>query len=179
MKMRFWVKVGLFISSYFPLFLILAVKNWFNCYMTSILIIVGIYSLVWVGVISISKKGTVDSYKVLKVENETQKSLNYLIPYIISFIGFDLNKWQDWGALTILLAILFVVYLNSDLLYVNPMLLFFKYKIYKIEVCKPIIGCEDTRSEILIITNRKNYIRRDERITVKDIDRGIVLEAIE
>ena len=177
--MRFWVKIGLFISSYFPLFLILAVKNWFNCYMMLVLIIVSMYSLVWGGIISISKKGTVDSYKVLKVENETQKSLNYLIPYIISFIGFDLNKWQDWGALAILLVILFVVYLTSDLISINPMLLFFKYKVYKIEVCKPIIGCEDTRSEILIITNRKNYIKRGERITVKDIDRGIVLEAIE
>ena len=177
--MRFWVKVGLFLSSYFPLFLILAIKNWFNCYMTLILIIVSTYSLVWIGIISISKKWTVESYNVLKVENRTQESLNYLIPYIISFIGFDLNKWQDWGVLAILLAILFVVYLNSDLLYVNPMLLFFKYKIYKIEVCKPIIGCEDTRSEILIITNRENYIKRDDQITVKDIDRGIVLDAIE
>ncbi len=177
--MRFWVKVGLFLSSYFPLFLILAVKNWFNCYMMLVLIIVSMYSLVWVGIISISKKETAESYKVLKVENRTQESLNYLIPYIISFIGFNLNKWQDWAALGILLLILFVVYLNSDLLYVNPMLLFFKYKIYKIEVCKPITGCEDTRSEILIITNRKNHIKRDERITVKDIDRGIVLEAIE
>ena len=177
--MRFWVKAGLFLSSYFPLFLILAVKNWFNCYMTLILIIVSIYSLVWVGIISISKKETAESYKVLKVENRTQESLNYLIPYIISFIGFDLNKWQDWGALAILLLILFVVYLNSNLLYVNPILLFFKYKIYKIEVCKPVMGCEDTRGEILMITNRKKHIKMGERITVKDIDRGIGLEAHE
>ncbi len=147
--MRLWVKVVLFLSSYLPLFLILTIKNWFNFYVTVVFIIVCAYSLlVWVFIVS--KRETVESYKVLKAENKTQESLNYLIPYIISFIGFDLNKWQDWSALTILLSILFVVYLNSDLLYINPILSFFKYKIYKVEVCKPIIGCEETKSEVLL-----------------------------
>ncbi len=171
--MRLWVKVVLFLSSYHPLFLILAIKNWYNFYITVIFIIICVYSLlVWAFIVS--KKGTVESYKVLKAENKTQESLNYLIPYIISFIGFDLNKWQDWSALAILLSILFVVYLNSDLLYINPILSFFKYKIYKAEVCKPIIGCEETKAEILLITKR-DRIRTDE-ITVKDIDEGIFLE---
>jgi cellulose synthase/poly-beta-1,6-N-acetylglucosamine synthase-like glycosyltransferase len=174
--MRLWVKVGLFLSSYLPLFLILVIKNWFNLYLTIFITIISIICLfIWIAIINISKKGTAESFKVLKAEEKTKESLNYLIPYIISFIGFDLNKWQDWSALVILLAILFVVYLNSDLLYINPLLSFFKYKIYNVEVCKPTMNCEETKAEILLITE-KNRIKKDDEITVKDIDEGIVLE---
>ncbi len=174
--MRLWVKVGLFLSSYLPLFLILVIKNWFNIYMTILIAIISLICLlIWISIIKISKKGTAEAYKVLKSEDKTKESLNYLIPYIISFIGFDLNKWQDWGALIILLTILFVVYLNSDLLYINPILSFFRYKIFSVEVYKPVIGSEGTKFEILLLT-KKNRIKRDEELIVKDIDEGIFLE---
>lgn len=73
--MRLWVKVVLFLSSYLPLFLILTIKNWYNLYITLIFIIVCAYSLlVWVFIMS--KKGTVESYKVLKAENKTQERIS-------------------------------------------------------------------------------------------------------
>jgi hypothetical protein len=175
--MRLWVKVGLFLSSYLPLFLILTIKNWFNRDMLFIFIVATAYSLVWIVIITLAKIGTAESYKVLKAEDKTKESLNYLVPYIISFIGFDLSKWQDWSALVILLSILFVVYLNSDLLYINPILSFFKYKIYDVEVCKPTIGCEETKAKILLIT-MKNSIQKDETICIKDIDVNVFLEVI-
>lgn len=172
--MKLWVKIGLFLSSYLPLFLILAIKNWFDSHMVLILIFVSVYSLVWIIIINNSKKGTSESYRVIKVRDKSHESLNYIIPYIISFIGFDLNKWQDWSALGILLLMLFMIYLNSELLYINPMLSFFHYRIYGVKVCKPIIGCKETVSEILLIT-KKDRIKNNDDITVKDIDGNVML----
>ncbi len=172
--MKMWVKIGLFLSSYLPLFLILAIKNWFDSRMVLILIFVSMYSLVWIILINNSKKGTSESYRVIKAKDKSQESLNYIIPYIISFIGFDLNKWQDWSALGILLLMLFMIYLNSELLYINPMLSFFHYRIYGVKVCKPVIGCEDTVSEILLIS-KKDKIKKNDNITVKDIDSNVML----
>ena len=173
--MKMWVKIGLFLSSYLPLFLILAIKNWFDYRMVSILIVVSIYSLVWIAIIYNSKKGTSESYRVIKANDKAQESLNYIIPYIISFISFDLDKWQDWSALFILLLMLFIIYLNSELLYINPMLLFFKRRIYSVKVCKPVIGCKETVNEILLIT-KKDRIKNNDDITVKDIDGNVMLE---
>ena len=172
--MKLWVKIGLFLSSYLPLFLILAIKNWFDYRIMLILIVVSIYSLVWIVIIYKSKKGTSESYRVIKADNKSQESLNYIIPYIISFIGFDLNKWQDWSALGILLLMLFMIYLNSELLYINPMLSLFHYRIYSVKVCKPVIGCEDTVSEILLIS-KKDRIKKNDVITIKDIDGNVML----
>jgi len=172
--MKLWVKMGLFLSSYLPLFLILAIKNWFDYRMVLILIVVSMYSLIWVAIIYNSKKGTSESYRVIKAKDKSQESLNYIIPYIISFIGFDLNKWQDWGAFGILLLMLFVVYLNSELLYMNPMLAFFHYRIYRVKVCKPVIGCKDTVSEIILIS-KKDRIKKNDDISIKDIDGNVML----
>lgn len=173
--MKLWVKIGLFLSSYLPLFLILAIKNWFDSRMVLILIFVSMYSLVWIIIINNSKEGTSESYRVIKAKDKSHESLNYIIPYIISFIGFDLNKWQDWSALGILLLMLFMIYLNSELLYINPMLSLFNYRIYSVKVCKPVIGCEETVSEILLISN-KDRIKKNEDITIKDIDGNVMLE---
>lgn len=175
--MRIWVKIGLFLSSYIPLFLILFIKNWFNLYLTILFIFVTIYSLVWIILLNILKKDTSESFTVIKSKNKTKESLEYLIPYIISFIGFDFSKWQDWSSLFILLTILLVVYLNSDLIYTNPMLSFFKFKLFQIEICKPVIDCEKTKSNILLLT-KKNTLKTGEKITVKDIDGTLFLEVI-
>jgi len=176
--MRLWVKLGLFLSSYLPLFLILMIKNWPNLITIGIFVFVVVYSSVWIAVIWSSERGTAEYYKVLKAEDKTKESLNYLVPYIISFIGFDLSKWQDWSALGILLLILFVVSFNSDLLYINPLLSIFKYRVYSIEVCKPALGCEETKAEILLIT-KKDSIKKSINLLVKDIDKNVYLEVIE
>lgn len=152
--MRLWVKVGLFFSSYLPLFLILAIKNWYNIYATILFGVTLIYSFIWALIFFAVKKETAEKYKIIKLRNKTHESLNYLVPYIISFIGFDLTKWQDWTSLFILLFILFIVYSNSYLLYINPILLLFEYKIYDAEICNQLLDCERSRYEILLIAKK-------------------------
>lgn len=166
--MRLWVKIGLFLSSYLPLFLILTIRNWFNLYATILFGIAAIYSLIWALVFFTVKKGTSGKYKVIKVKNKVHESLNYLVPYIISFMGFDLSKWQDWTSLFILLFILFIIYSNSNLLYINPILLLFKYKIYDAIVCSELLDCEKFKYEIFLIT--KKIINSNDDVALKDID---------
>jgi len=139
--MKLFVKIGLFLSSYFPLFLILALRDWFNLWAWILVIVVGIFCIfIWLLLFRVSRSRTSEKYKVINSENRVRDSLNYLVPYIIAFMNFDLNRWQDSTALALLLYILFVVYVNSNLLYVNPLLSIFKYKIYYAEVTKPYIS---------------------------------------
>ncbi|ACL16001.1 hypothetical protein [Methanosphaerula palustris] len=172
--MKFWVNVGLFLSAYLPFFVILAIKNWYNQYVTIVFLIVALYSFVWFLIIWIIEKNTIECYKVVKAENKTKDSLSYLVPYIISFVGFDLTRWQDISALSILLLILFAVYVNSDLLYINPMLSFFKYRVYQVEVSKIAAGCDDSRWDITLLTKRG--IKSDDVIRVWDVSDNVFLE---
>ncbi len=174
--MKLKIKFVLFLSSYFPLFLILMLKNWPNLWIILIVTVIGILCLVaWMMVFWAAKRRTNEKYIVLKSENRTKDSLNYLIPYIISFIGIDLSKWPDVLGLLILFIILFVVYINSNLIYINPMLSIFKYKIYYAEVMKPYMS--DSSKEEIVILTKNRYIKNNKRIKLKEIENNVFMEA--
>jgi hypothetical protein len=150
------------------------VKNWYNPITTAIFFGVVLYSFVWFVIVWFVQKATSESFSVTKIEDKTKDSLAYLIPYIISFIAINFSDYRDVLSLGILLLILFVVYINSDLLFVNPLLSFLKFKIYSAEVCKKTAGCEDTVSIITLITKRN--IKPKDDILVWDISDNVVLE---
>jgi hypothetical protein len=110
------------------------------------------------------------------VDNKAKDALSYLIPYIISFASFDLAKWQDIGSLFILLAIVFVISMHSELIYINPMLYIFKYRVYDVEVCKPYLGCENSINKIVLIANRE--IKKNTNINIRDLEGNIMLDVV-
>lgn len=177
--MRFWVKVLLFLSSYIPMFLIFTIKNYSNKWVIYFFIaIILICILIWVFIFVISKKETYrGGQKVIKIENKMNESLTYLTPYLIAFLSFDMTKWQDCLSILILLAILFVICLNSDILYINPMLLFFKYKFYKLTLHDPSVGSQTNEYEVILITKRDN-IKIGEKINIQEVDDNTFLEGI-
>lgn len=174
--MRLLVQLGLFLSAYLPLFLILAIKNWFNEITIILLLAVFLYSFIWFLILWIRKNDTTDSFIVTSVENRSKDALTYLVPYIIAFVSFDMTKWQDLTALFVLLVILFVVYVNSDLLYINPLLAFFKYQIYSVEVRKTAAGCDEKRWEITVLCREK--VRVGDTLRVKDLSDNVFLGVI-
>jgi hypothetical protein len=172
--MSLWIKIGLFLSAYSPLFLILTIKNYpYINLIPFFLIIIGYSMIVWGLILYDSKKSTKEFYKVLNVENKTHESLSYLAPYIVAFLSFDFTKWQDITILFIFLLIIFVAFLNSDLIYINPILMFFKRKIYRVEVCKSQIECEKTKREIILIS-KESKIEIGSNIHANDIDKGVL-----
>ena len=174
--MKLKIKFILFLSSYFPLFLILMVKNWFNLWFTLIVLAIGVLCvLTWIIVFHMAKRRTAEKYVVLRTENRTKDSLNYIIPYIISFMNIDLRQWQDLTGLTILLLILFAVYVNSNLIYINPVFSIFKYKIYYAEVKKPYM--KSMQQEVMVIT-KNNRLPKSREITLKEIDKEVFMEVI-
>lgn len=166
--MRLWVKIGLFLSSYLPFFLILAIKNWLDYRLLVLFAIVFAYSLVWAILFLVLKKDTTDTFKITKIENRSHDSLTYLVPYIISFMNFDLSKWNDCASLLVLLVLIFYIYINSNLLYVNPILHVFGYRFYRVEACDCVDAEEKHKFEINLISNY-NAIR-GEKINVKKIE---------
>ncbi len=71
--------------------------------------------------------------EIKSVSNRSVDLINYTIPYILSFFGFDLSKWEDVISLTIFLTIMFVLTITSRSLFLNPILAFAGYGLYDIE----------------------------------------------
>ena len=71
--------------------------------------------------------------KVQSVQNRSADLINYTIPYILSFFGFDLSKWADIISLTIFLLIMMLLTIKSKSVFLNPILALRGYGLYDLE----------------------------------------------
>ena len=141
MKPRFFTAILLFVSAYSPLFLILAVKD-FDFEKThklqhplAVSVLMGITILsVIILFVTFSKINRGNMPVTIKfVKNRSTDLINYTIPYILSFFGFDLSKWGDIISLSIFLFIMMVLTIKSKSVFLNPILSMAGYGLYDLE----------------------------------------------
>ena len=172
MKPKLLTAIILFISAYFPLFLILAVKDFdFDCtqwfkHPIAISIILGIaiisVILLFVTVASI-KRGNMP-ITVKAVKNRSGDLINYTIPYIVSFFGFDLAKMEDIISLSIFLFLLLLLTIKSKSVFMNPILLLAGYNLFDLEY-------EYDRKTSSIIVISKHEMKTGERFYITSLTR--------
>jgi hypothetical protein len=141
MKPKLLTAILLFISAYSPLFVILAVKDfdfYSNCsfkHPIGISILLGIaalsVTLLFITINSI-RRGNMP-VTVKSVKNRSVDLINYTIPYIVSFFGFDLAKLEDIISLSIFLLLLLLLTIKSKSVFMNPILLLAGYNLYDLE----------------------------------------------
>jgi len=150
--------IAIFISGYTPLFLIMMIKDmtrfrWGTYLFDSttlgyekIIYPTGFYfnnlSVVWgLGIVSVIsllmlwyvlKNITSNPFEITitKAKSRSSEVVNYTIPYMISFVAFDLSKWQDLLSLIIFLGILCLLSIRSQSIFINPILAALGYGLY-------------------------------------------------
>lgn len=141
MKPKLITAILLFISGYSPLFLILAVKDFdFNNthsfkHLTPIFILFGL-SLISVVLLFVSIKSIKRGNMPVKIKSVRSRSvdlINYTIPYIVSFFGFDLSKVEDVISLTLFMLLMLLMTIKSKSIFMNPILLLAGYNLFDIE----------------------------------------------
>lgn len=163
--MRNWLKLILFFSSYSPLFLIIAILNvklndihkvkdiipqdkiWLVIVMLALFILpnaILFYLIKRVRVFQPIKE------KTNSFTNKNSDVLNYIVTYLIPFLSFNFDKLNQAIAFTILILVLAIVYIHSNIFYINPILIISGYKIYEIN------------DKYLLIT--KLTVKRDKRL---------------
>lgn len=141
MKPKLLTAVLLFISAYSPLFLILAVKDFdfyenyrfFHPVGVGILLSLSVLGIIllFMTVKKIKRGNMIVTVKA--VRNRSIDLINYTIPYIVSFFGFNLSKVEDVLALIIFLFLLLVMTLKSKSVFMNPILLIAGYNLYDLD----------------------------------------------
>lgn len=72
-------------------------------------------------------------HEIKEVEDKSNQFLEYIIAYIIPFLGFNLTNLSDLISLSILFVIIGFLYIKSDMIYMNPVLKLLNYNLYKIK----------------------------------------------
>jgi len=166
-------KLGLFSIAYLPLFLILFVKNFLNLLYMYILIAIALIGLiVWIPLIHQTKKNTRFTCTIISKEEQTKEALSYLIPYIISFIEFNLMDLRDLISFVILFIIIYAVFSNSNLVYINPILTLSRYRMYFITYVRT---DSDQQHQCLVIAKSKVTLKKEMEIGLRNISDEIYL----
>jgi hypothetical protein len=158
----------LFLSSYFPLaaiFYILFVSKqpWVAA---SILFVglIGLLGMAWYlhGVQKIEPIRV----EVSDVQKRDAEAMSYIVTYIIPFLAIPFSGWEQGLALLIFFLVLGFLYVNSNMIHINPMLNLAGYRLYEITL-------EDGAVHSLITRRR---IVRGETLSVIKAGEDILME---
>ena len=115
-----------------------------------------------------------DKIKVYEIENVTSESMTYIITYLVPFLSLNLNSTLNLYCIMLLIATIGVIYINSDMLYVNPLLNFWGYKTFKIS--GEILNRDKKVKDMFIIMPRKiSRIYKSNIVDFLQYDDGILI----
>ncbi len=147
MKPNIVGNVVLFFCSYCPLFLILLIKDinfkigcqldlikYFNNPIVSmfliLIIVICFFGFLIVNKITFQKNST--KIRIVNCKNKSIDLINYTVPYIVSFFGYDLSEFGNILSLLIFLIIMFNLTVKSKTIFMNPILILMGYSLYDV-----------------------------------------------
>lgn len=147
-KIRGLFKWGIFLSSYAPLFLILAYKHRdirfsipsvlpliggkITAFFSGLWIVLTIGSLIMLGLVFYERTSREpEPMNIEKARSRNDLITNYVLVYIFPFVVLDFSKFANWVAFIVFLITIGIIQVRSNHLYVNPVLGILGYNIYE------------------------------------------------
>ena len=188
------VKLSLFISSYFPLFLIIILRQieqnreylFFgglnitaiclflsNFGISIILGIVSCFGLVGLSLFLNNTKGLTENngheFVITNIQNKNTESIGYIATYLLPFVLQTYSSIFDVIQVLLLLSIMYIIYTHSNLIVVNP-ILNLKYSLYEIEYYNE--KSPDTKRNGIFIVNC-HYLEKADHLLAKKLNANI------
>lgn len=162
-------RVLLFLSSYAPLFLIIAMRGWSDSrYLGGGLAVVAIFSVVVLFIfIRNARKLTADKITVDSIISRDGDAMSYIVTYLLPFLAVKLSDVTDAASLGIVLFVIAVLYVNSNMIYTNPVLNIAGYHIFEIQ---------DAEGKTVALICKRAYVRTGSEIDVISIGDYVLLE---
>ncbi|HWQ93504.1 MAG TPA: hypothetical protein VN673_17695 [Clostridia bacterium] len=140
MTPRFLTGILLFLSSYAPLGLIMAVQDFkmdkkaFE-HPTAVGIVLTLSLLVIVipfALLRRLKGGKV--YTIARISNKTGELVNYALPYLVTFVGLRLSDPTAMISFGIFMLLFCALTLKTQALWINPLLALCGYRLYEVDL---------------------------------------------
>lgn len=166
-----FIKIILFLSSYSPLLFIFALQNPFdNQYVQCILILIGILSIIILKFVLKQTQSNEGHWeKITQINLRDGESMSYIATYLLPFLALDFETIENIIAIFLLFFMLAILYMNSNLIYTNPILNIFGYHIYEVQI---------DQGATIILLSKKKQIMMNERIYITQLDNNIYIEEI-
>jgi hypothetical protein len=144
----------LFMSSYFPLACILAVL-FFEQRRTLAIVILGIGLAGLLGMFAFLRylqRFEPSVARIEGVERRDTEITSYLVTYVIPFLALPSDNLDRGVALLIFFAVLCLLYVNSNMIHINPMMTLCRYHLYEVtlangDVCAVLSRLRLTRGQ--------------------------------
>lgn len=166
---NFPTRVILFLSSYTPLFLIMAVKyGSVHRYFALSMVLLGVVSVVLL-LFYLKQSATlaVDDVVIEKISGKDTEAMSYIVTYLIPFLDIKLDEVSSAVSLLLLFLVVGVLYVHSNLIYINPTLNLLRYHLFEIEV-------EGGMTSALL--SKRRFVERGASIRVVSLGEQILLE---
>lgn len=165
------VRIILFLSSYAPLLLILAVRNAAHQRMVALTLggIAVASVLVLVAFLHSSQHLAADTLTIQSVTAKDGDAMSYIVTYIFPFLDVPLNEPAKAASLIIMFAVLGLLYVNSNMICTNPMLNMRGYHIYEVETID---------GKVSALITRRSYLRVGSELPAIPLGDYVLLEKI-
>lgn len=142
----------LFLSSYFPLFLIISVtqrSNWGYWHLTPL--IIGASSIFWLtGWLIWAKQKSPEELVVKKSKSKDSEVIAYIISYVLPMAGTKFSEFDGAITITVFFIVIMILNLNSNLVYINPILNSIGYHLFEVEL--------PSGNDIMLITKSERLL---------------------
>lgn len=129
-------KIILFFSSYLPLWLIFAVQFYTKNNKTGAIVSVSIALMCMTGLsvyLRYSKRLNPVPLKIIRLNRKDGEAMSYIVSYLLPFVALPSGTVGDLVSLALFICVLAVLYVNSDMIHINPVLNLMGWHLYEIE----------------------------------------------
>jgi hypothetical protein len=162
------IRLRLFFVSYVPLWAMLALRavphsGWHRNGRTAAVVFFGIMTVLWfIDALRLtrgSRKTGSRSLFFAEINDQGGNAAGYLATYLLPFIGLVPADWGDWAAYAVYFVVAAIVFIRTDLTFVNPTLYMLNHRVVSANAYLP----EDSHPGSLVPGSPFVVVCRDPR----------------
>lgn len=161
----------LFLSAYSPVFLILALRAYGRVCPIVIMALCLLLAAV-LGVLAflfVLRRTEPQQMRLVTVEQRDGDLAGFLVAYLLPFVGVLASDWRDVLAVALFIAFIGLVYVNSRMIYVNPLLAVFGYHLILIRATTDPQGRPAASLSTQFLVTKRRWLRPDETFTARSV----------
>lgn len=165
------VRLVLFLSSYAPLLIILAIREWPRSQFIagSLAALAGLSTLVlFLLFVKLVPRLHPVLTPIARASSRSAEAVAYIVTYLIPFLDLRLDAATDIASLVILMGAIGIIYVNSNMILVNPLLSISGYHLY---------DAETGEGTAITVLSRRRFIGRGSELELRSLGAGVFVEA--
>jgi hypothetical protein len=159
-------------SSYAPLFALLGLVTWHEhtnlaiAFFSLAALLVAVLGLLMLYLARVLGEW---SQELGETRGKTEELGAYIATYLLPFLAFAFDHWQNVLAIFLFIALLAFIYVRARLPYLNPLLLVFGFRLVEVHHRDP--NCEPTDPYRVSVAIAKGEIKEGDRVTAAFMQR--------